>query len=70
VKVLARLPFANYGLCARLDTLNCNPQVLNALQASGEETVLMRLPNVQIVNIAKRLFMGHIDGFEGSARME
>jgi hypothetical protein len=70
VKVLARLPFANYGLCARLDTLNCNPQVLNALQASGEETVLMRLPQIINSEHRKTIVHGPIDGFEESARME
>jgi hypothetical protein len=36
VKELARLPSVNRGLCARLDTLNCNPQVLKVLQAEVE----------------------------------
>jgi hypothetical protein len=71
VKELARLPSANHGLCARYDTLNCNPQVLKVLQAEVERRrSLMRLPQYTNNEHRKTIVHGHIDGFGESARME
>jgi len=71
MKELARLPSANHGRCAKLDTLNCNPQVLIILQAKWRGDGLDEAPPLYINKEHRKTIVHvHIDGFEESARME
>ena len=62
--------FYEHKLCARLDTLNCNPLVLNDCKRKWRGDGLDEAPPLYNNEHRKTVVHVHFDGFEESARME